>query len=89
MKFILGANYKIKNFLLFLFVLGLSAVNAQETVTITGLVTGKNGTPLLGVNVLVKDSNVGTVTDFDGNYELKVKIGDILTVILQKLYKDN
>lgn len=46
---------------------------------INGKVTSKfDGTPLPGVNILVKDQNQGTVSDVDGNYSLSVSDGDIL-----------
>ena len=38
--------------------------------TISGEVTDENNLPLLGANVIVKDSNKGTVTDFDGKFNL-------------------
>jgi len=88
MKFILGDNYRLKNhYLLFLFVMGFSVILAQETVTVKGLVTGTSGTPLLGVNVIVKGSNTGTVTDFDGKYEVKAKKGDV--IVFSSLGFDN
>lgn len=38
---------------------------------VTGTVTDEaNGTPLIGVNVFVKNTTIGTVTDIDGKYEL-------------------
>ncbi len=41
--------------------------------TIKGTVTdGEDGSTLPGVNVLVKNSTLGTVTDIDGNYTLSV-----------------
>ena len=51
---------------------------AQQTVK--GKITDKaSGTPLLGVNVLVKGTVKGTISDFDGNYEIhQVNDGDIL-----------
>lgn len=63
----------LKKTLLFLigfcFVLNL---NAQQK-TITGTVTGEaDGTPLPGVNVIVKGTSNGTSTDFDGNYTINV-----------------
>ncbi|QOI96854.1 MAG: carboxypeptidase-like regulatory domain-containing protein [Flammeovirgaceae bacterium] len=40
---------------------------------VTGLViSGEDGSPLPGVNVLVKGTTIGTVTDLDGNYRLYV-----------------
>lgn len=40
--------------------------------TISGNVTDENGDPLPGVNILVKNTNVGTVSDVEGNYILEV-----------------
>jgi TonB-linked SusC/RagA family outer membrane protein len=60
-----------KALLLLLFFLP-GIVEAQEY-TITGKVTDKNtGETLPGVNVVVKGTNMGTVTDINGNYTLKV-----------------
>lgn len=57
-------------FLLFLFVLSTSFIQAQ-TKQITGTVTdGELGGPLVGANILVKGKAKGTTTDFDGNYSL-------------------
>ncbi|MEK6481804.1 TonB-dependent receptor [Catalinimonas sp. 4WD22] len=48
---------------------------------VTGKVTsGSEGTALPGVNVLVKGSNIGTVTDVDGNYTLNVPNEDDVLV---------
>ncbi len=38
---------------------------------VKGKVTDEDNLPLPGVNVLVEGGNIGTVTDFDGNYEVK------------------
>lgn len=49
---------------------------AQST-TISGKVTDiESDEPLPGVNVLVKGSTTGTVTDIDGNYRLTISEGD-------------
>ncbi|MEQ9443205.1 MAG: TonB-dependent receptor [Cyclobacteriaceae bacterium] len=39
---------------------------------ITGQVTDENSDPLPGVNILVKNTAIGTVTDVEGNYRLSV-----------------
>ena len=39
---------------------------------VSGTVKDKNGVPLAGATVLIKDTDVGTSTDFDGNFEIKV-----------------
>ncbi len=45
---------------------------------ITGTVSDTEGMPLPGVNVIVKDSNRGTQTDFDGNYVIMASQGETL-----------
>ena len=43
----------------------------QQSAVVKGQVTDKNGEPIIGATVKVKDAAaVGTVTDFDGDYEL-------------------
>jgi TonB-linked SusC/RagA family outer membrane protein len=49
---------------------------AQEK-TITGIVT-EGGLPLPGATVLLKGTKAGTSTDFDGNYSIQAKAGDVL-----------
>ncbi|MEG1839557.1 MAG: SusC/RagA family TonB-linked outer membrane protein, partial [Bacteroidaceae bacterium] len=39
---------------------------------VTGIIKSKEGEPLIGVNVLVKSSTVGTITDIDGKFEIRV-----------------
>lgn len=56
---------------LFLVGLGVSAI-AQERV-VTGRVTSQeDGAPIPGVNVVVKGTSVGTATDVNGNYSIRV-----------------
>ncbi|MGM0635561.1 MAG: SusC/RagA family TonB-linked outer membrane protein [Bacteroidota bacterium] len=50
---------------------------AQEK-TVTGTVTDENGLPMPGADVLVKGTNQGTQTDFDGNYSIEASADDIL-----------
>jgi len=57
----------------------LLCVNAfAQSGTTTGTVTGSDGSPLPGTSVIVQGSSNGTQTDFDGNYTLNTKMGDIL-----------
>ncbi|MEJ5265636.1 MAG: TonB-dependent receptor [Bacteroidales bacterium] len=49
----------------------VAATFGQER-TITGTVTDKNGESLPGVNVVIKGSTVGVVTDLNGKYSIKV-----------------
>ncbi|CAH8283647.1 iron complex outermembrane receptor protein [Mariniflexile fucanivorans] len=48
--------------------------------TITGTVTEQaTSIPLPGVNVVIKGTTTGTATDFDGQYQIQVKKGDVLS----------
>lgn len=51
---------------------------AQDGRTITGNVSDATE-GLIGVSVRVVDSNIGTVTDVDGNYSLRVNSGDVVS----------
>ncbi len=44
----------------------------EPQMTVTGTVTDEAGLPMLGVNISVKGTNIGTVTDFDGNYSINI-----------------
>ena len=48
--------------------------------TVTGMVTDASGTPLPGVNVVVQGTSKGVVADFDGNFSIKVAVGDVLNI---------
>lgn len=49
-----------------------TAVERQEQQSVSGKVTDKNGTPLPGVSVALKGATVGTVTDADGSFSLRL-----------------
>ena len=50
---------------------------AQER-TISGKVTSSDGVPIPSVNVLIKNSAKGVVTDFDGNFSIAANQNDVL-----------
>ena len=43
----------------------------QNRKRLTGQVVGQDGEPLIGVNVVVKGTTIGSMTDMDGNYILE------------------
>ncbi|MEZ4786952.1 MAG: SusC/RagA family TonB-linked outer membrane protein [Flavobacterium haoranii] len=51
---------------------------AQEK-TVTGVVSDELG-PIAGANVVVKGTTRGTTTDFDGNYAISAKQGEVLVI---------
>ncbi len=59
-----------------------AAVNAvqQQRNTVTGIVEDSHGEPIIGANVKVKDSSIGTITDLDGVFKLTVPLGSKLVI---------
>ena len=50
------------------------SAHAQEMVTVTGQVVDVHGEPMIGVNIAVVNvPGLGTITDLDGNYELRME----------------
>ncbi|MFV0249394.1 MAG: SusC/RagA family TonB-linked outer membrane protein [Tenacibaculum sp.] len=67
---------KTNRILILLCILTVQFIYAQQR-TIIGTVSEESG-PLPGVTVLNKETSQGTETDFDGNYTIKAKTGDVL-----------
>uniref|UniRef100_UPI003EBEB005 carboxypeptidase-like regulatory domain-containing protein n=1 Tax=Cellulophaga fucicola TaxID=76595 RepID=UPI003EBEB005 len=67
---------KLKNIFLGVFLLFPLLFFAQQTVS--GKITEQTTkSPLLGVNVVVKGTTNGSISDFDGMYEIRnVNMGD-------------
>ncbi|NJK87286.1 MAG: hypothetical protein HC906_16200, partial [Bacteroidales bacterium] len=56
----------------FLFNLFFPGIVQAQDRTIKGKIISDNDEPLPGVNVVVKGTTNGTITDVDGNYEISV-----------------
>lgn len=67
----------MKKILFTLFVLAM-ATPLFAQMQITGTVFTEKGEKLPGVNILIQNTSNGTVTDFDGNFTIAAKKGDIL-----------
>jgi TonB-dependent starch-binding outer membrane protein SusC len=48
--------------------------------TVTGLVTNESGEPIPGVNVVIKGTTKGTVTDVNGNFSIQAGASDVLVI---------
>lgn len=72
--------YKIDDNVVYLSKASVSSVDkiARQQERITGKVVDSNNEPLIGVSVLEKGTSNGTITDIDGNYELKVQRTDAI-----------
>ena len=52
-----------------------------QTITVSGVVMAEGEPdPVIGANVMVKGTTNGTITDFDGNFSLQAKAGDVLLI---------
>lgn len=55
-------------------------VNSQSKRTVHGKVTDINGEAIIGANVLIKGSNIGTITDINGEFSLELTDNDELQI---------
>ena len=72
----------MKKILFIVLLISSQILSAQSNGTLKGLLTDKemNNESLPFVNVLIKGTNIGTTTDFDGKYEIKVPEGNHIVV---------
>ncbi|GJM64316.1 TonB-dependent receptor [Persicobacter diffluens] len=71
---------RLKHLFLIALIFCLASVGAfAQDRLVSGQVTDKDG-PLIGVNIVIKGETIGTITDFEGNYALKVGQGDAVTL---------
>lgn len=68
-----------KTHLVCLFIFLMSSISVFAQRSITGKVVDASGEPLIGVNVLVKGTTVGTITDYEGKYSVEASSGSILS----------
>ena len=66
------------NLILALFMLLITQILFAQVQTVSGVVTDQSGTPIPGVNVLIKNSKTATQTDLDGKYSIKTSEGSTL-----------
>lgn len=71
----------VSKFLL-LWVVGmlLSVQVFAQGLTVKGVVKDNTGMGVIGANILVKGTTNGTITDFDGNFTLEAKKGDVIVI---------
>lgn len=79
---------RIKLLLFFMLFTLTSANVVMAQVEVSGVVRdGDTAEPLIGATVLVKGTNTGTVTDFDGAFTLSLEKQDVILVISYTGYK--
>lgn len=67
---------------LFILLFCFTAATAWSQTSITGTVKDENDEGLAGVNILVKGRVIGTVTDYNGNFNLTVTDNPPLTLVI-------
>ena len=71
---------KIAKSILPLLGLLLSLSLSAQDIAVKGHVKDHTGEPLIGANILIKGTSVGTISDVDGNFTLKAAVNDILSI---------
>ena len=90
-RFLSWESKGIWAFLLPLFALFFISTHANATVdevstvmqqrVVNGTIIDELGEPMIGVSVLIKGTSVGTITDFDGKFSLKVSANNSVLVV--------
>ncbi|MBD5334028.1 MAG: TonB-dependent receptor [Bacteroides sp.] len=65
-----GGVKSLGRYLLTLLIAVMTLTATAQTKSVTGTVTDESGEPVIGANVAVQGTKMGTVTDFDGNFAL-------------------
>ena len=84
-------NLKNMRTVLLILLAAISLNVSAQTITLTGNVKDKTGEPIIGASILEKGTTNGTITDFDGNFTLKVsgKVPVIVSYIGMKTQEFN
>ncbi|TLX71926.1 hypothetical protein E9993_19110, partial [Labilibacter sediminis] len=67
--------------LLLLYALSIQLLSAQDAWQVSGRVIGEEDElPIIGANIVVKGTTIGTITDIDGNFKLEVPPKSVIQV---------
>lgn len=72
-------NYKIKKQMVLLTPKGVESKTGNEFITVKGRVIDEMKDALAGVTVFAPQSNIGTITDNDGNFQIYLKSDELLS----------
>ncbi|MDE6154102.1 MAG: SusC/RagA family TonB-linked outer membrane protein [Muribaculaceae bacterium] len=62
-------------------IVSFMSISMTAQITVTGNVTDPSGEPLIGASIVEKGQPTGTVTDFDGNFTIKVSNSETTLVV--------
>ncbi|MBC7884505.1 MAG: SusC/RagA family TonB-linked outer membrane protein, partial [Saprospiraceae bacterium] len=80
----------IRNIVSCVFVVALLAISSSgltQSITVKGVVTEEDGTPMIGVEILEKNTTIGTITDVDGHYSITASSAQSILVFNYLGYK--
>ena len=63
---------KVKLFIFLAFFAGIAVNVSAQNISVSGTITDTQGETLPGVNIIMKGTTIGTVTDIDGKYQMSV-----------------
>ncbi|MEY8685057.1 SusC/RagA family TonB-linked outer membrane protein [Bacteroides sp. AN502(2024)] len=74
-------NLNVRLRILFLLSCFISiGMSAQKNMNVQGkVVDATTGESIIGANIVIKGTTIGTITDFDGNFTLEANVGSTLT----------
>ncbi|MFV0248111.1 MAG: SusC/RagA family TonB-linked outer membrane protein [Tenacibaculum sp.] len=55
-------------------------LQSQEKIVSGKILDATTSQPIIGAALVIKNSKIGTSTDFDGQFSIKVEVGDVLTI---------
>lgn len=78
-----GIGYEVRDNKIYIFDLPVRAIaetprGEQQNLSLVGTVTDENGEPIIGANIVVPGTTIGTVTDIDGKYSMILPVGSVL-----------
>jgi TonB-linked SusC/RagA family outer membrane protein len=71
---------RITNYILPFCIFLFFSITSLAQLKLTGVITGSNGLPLEGATIVVKGTNISSVTAADGSFSLTARSGNILEI---------
>src|SRR5688572_7975322 len=69
---------KISHLLILIFSIFVHLTTLAQNKMVSGSITDSNGIPIPGANIVVKGSQINTISDFDGKYSINANTGSVL-----------
>ncbi len=69
----------VRRFIPILFCMLMPLSLFAQKATLTGVVVDSQNQPIIGVNIMVKGTTTGTVSDFNGKFSIEAEVKDVLT----------